>query len=304
MRGELVFRKEVVMKQKLVKDYLEDVSNLVHRRERSGIRNWKSVQRPFVSGRDNNPNLDHSNLEEHPHLKEHLRKDKFYSEESLLLTRGRTLIAGMKKELEQILDKFDDEARWAIEDIMLLDNEKAVILGDTGDKDYPKLSTVVDNLMYFNKQLLAARKEQLRQSETVKGVLPPAPRDKSVELMEEVQKHEALVPAKRPVSPASPPLRAEKLPRIEENNAQGKKTPPPPPLSRTAHTEKITPLKVKVPAPPPPLQVGKVNAQGKKTPLPPPLRIQRKPPAPPALSSRTEDIRVKGKPPPPPPRNR
>lgn len=190
------------MKRSIVQNYLLEVSTLVRGRERSSIRSWRIAQRPFV-------------LKTHPHSKAHLTKHQFISDATLLSLRGEELIDSVQGKLKRILDSFEDEeTKQKIESIMLPDEELAVILGGITNTTYPRLSGVVDRLMFYNKQLVAAEKElKRRQSEIAKTVM-------TQDLESPIEKIK-----KRPTSPL--PSDPEKAARIQEVQAYRKKRPPP-----------------------------------------------------------------------------
>lgn len=191
------------MKRSIVQNYLLEVSTLLRGRERSSIRSWRTAQRPFV-------------FKTYPHSKAHLIKNQFISDATLLSLRGEELIDSVQGKLKKILDGFEDEeTKQKIEGIMLPDEELAVILGGISNPTYPRLSGVVDRLMFYNKQLIAAEKEvKRRQSEIAKTVMTEG-------LESPIEKNKL----KRAASPL--PSSPEKVARIEEVQAYRKKRSPP-----------------------------------------------------------------------------
>ena len=146
------------MKKNIINTYLHTVSDFVHGKEKSTIKSWRLIQRPFVS---------QAHLREH---KRHVDENQFISDATLLSIKGEQLLIIVEAKLKKLLDMFDQETKAKIQSIMLPDEDLEWVLGDKtiSNMKFTRLDFVVNKLMFYNKQLIAAEKELKRiQSKTV-----------------------------------------------------------------------------------------------------------------------------------------
>ncbi len=137
------------MKKNIIQNYLQTVSAFMHGKEKSAIRAWRLAQRPFVS---------QSHLKEH---KTQLGKKQLISDATLLSIKGEQLLKITQIKLQNILNRLDKETKQKVESIMLSDEELMCVLGNKtqGNLKFSGLDLIVNQLMFYNKQLIAAEIE-------------------------------------------------------------------------------------------------------------------------------------------------
>jgi hypothetical protein len=199
----MLYKRGTHMKKNIINTYLHTVSDFMHGKEKSAIKSWRLIQRPFVS---------QSHLRDH---KRHVDENQFISDATLLSIKGEQLLIIIESKLNQLLDMFDTETKKKIQSIMLPDDELMWVLGDktSGNIKFTRLDFIVNKLMFYNKQLIAAEKELKRiQSETLQPEMK--------------QELDLTKNNKRKGSPLV--FEPEKAARIEAEHVQLRKRRPPP----------------------------------------------------------------------------